>query len=251
MKGAEPIFIDKNSAVGILMLHGFTSTPCQLKELADFLSGKGFTVYAPLIAGHGTSPKDLMNTTPEDWTNSALDGYLLLKQKVQKVVVIGSSFGGNLAFWLAQKTNNELAGIISFSAPVFLHFQRFIMLRYYLYGRFKTYYRKPPWACHNDKIKQVNEVLYSIIPIKSLKYFLDFLKNETPSNLPNVKVPVLISHAKADPLAHPKSVKYIYGHINSVVKELYWFNSRFHTTINDKIRDEFFAKVYQFIKTVI
>lgn len=251
MKGAEPIFIDKNSPVGILMLHGFTSTPCQFKELAEFLSEKGFTVYAPLIAGHGTTREDLMRSLPEDWTSSALDGYLLLKQKVEKVVVVGSSFGSNLAFWLAQKTANDMAGVISLSAPLFLRFQWFIMMRYYLYGRFKTYYHKPPWACQNHKIKQVNEVLYPDIPIKSLKDFLDFLKDETPSNLPNVKVPVLTSHAKADPLAHPKSAQYIYDHIGSAVKELYWLNSRLHTTISDKVRDELFAKVYQFIKTII
>ncbi|OIO49193.1 hypothetical protein COX74_02005 [bacterium (Candidatus Gribaldobacteria) CG_4_10_14_0_2_um_filter_41_16] len=250
MKGAEPIFIDKKSTVGILMLHGFTSTPCQLKELADFLSDKGFTIYVPLLAGHGTSPKDLMNTTPEDWTNSVINAYLLLKQKVEKVVVVGSSFGGNLAFWLAQKTINDLVGVISFGAPIFLRFQWFIILRYYLYGRFKTYYHKPPWACQNDEIKEVNEVLYSDIPIKSLKHFLDFIKNETIPNLSKIKLPILINHAKADPLVLPKGARYIYDHIGSDIKELYWLNSYRHTTINDKVRDEFFAKVYQFIKTI-
>lgn len=34
MKGGEPIFIDKNSKVGILMLHGFSSTPNEFKELS-------------------------------------------------------------------------------------------------------------------------------------------------------------------------------------------------------------------------
>lgn len=251
MKGATPIFIDKNSAVGVLMLHGFTSTPCQFKELADFLAAKGLTVYAPLIAGHGTSPADLLKTTPEDWTNSALEAYLLLKQKVQKVVVVGGSFGSNLAFWLARKTNNQLAGIISFGGPVFLRFQRFILFRYYLYGRFKTYYHKPPWAYKNDPVEQAKEVVYSDIPIKSLKDFLDFMKNETRPNLAKVTVPVLISHAKADPIVHPKSAQYIYDHIGSTDKELFWFNSHRHTTINNQIRDKLFAKAYQFIQAII
>ena len=38
MKGGESIFINKNSDTGILMLHGFTSTPAQFKELADFFA---------------------------------------------------------------------------------------------------------------------------------------------------------------------------------------------------------------------
>lgn len=250
MKGAEPIFIDKNSKVGILMLHGFTSTPHQFKEMAVFLSDKGFSVYAPLIAGHGTSPADLMETTSADWTNSVMTAYLKLKQNTEKVVVIGSSFGGNLAFWLAQETANALSGVISFGTPIFLRFQWFIMFRYWLYGRFKKYYRKPPWAYKMDSIDMADEVTYLVIPIKSLKRFLDFVKNDTMPNLRNVTVPVLISHTTVDPIAHPKSADFIYRNIGSTQKEIYWVKSRRHAVVNDDLKNEMFDRTYQFIKAM-
>ncbi|MDP2741613.1 MAG: carboxylesterase, partial [bacterium] len=92
MKGVEEIFINKNSKIGVLMLHGFTSTPRQFKELSLYLSEKGYNVLAPLIAGHGTSPKDLMENSPKEWTESAKKAYFKLKGISEKVFIVGNSF---------------------------------------------------------------------------------------------------------------------------------------------------------------
>ena len=75
MKGGEPIFIDKESSVGILMIHGFTSTPDEFREMSVYFSEKGFTVYAPLITGHGITPDNLLKTTPQDWTASVKEAF--------------------------------------------------------------------------------------------------------------------------------------------------------------------------------
>src|SRR5258708_1223220 len=85
MKGAEPIFIDNKAAVGVLMLHGFNSTPGVFKELSAYMAEKGFNVYAPVIAGHGTTPSDLMKTNSEDWLTSAREAYVKLKSVSEKV----------------------------------------------------------------------------------------------------------------------------------------------------------------------
>jgi carboxylesterase len=39
---------------GILCIHGFTGAPEGLRFLADRLAGRGFTVSAVLLPGHGT-----------------------------------------------------------------------------------------------------------------------------------------------------------------------------------------------------
>lgn len=243
MIGAEPIFIDKKSKIGVLMLHGFTSTPHQFKELSKHLADKGFTVYVPLIAGHGTSPKDLIKTTPKDWVKSVMDAYLRLKKITQKIIVIGNSFGGNLAFWLAKKIDNEPIGIISLGAPVFLRFHRLIMLRYYLYGRFKKYYHKPPQIYKTDYTDMMDEITYPVIPIKSLKEFLDFIKEETVPNLKKIKVPTLVVHSNFDPVIHPKSATYIYENLGSSFKKIYWFSSNHHVITRDKRFSELFQKI--------
>ena len=107
MEGAEEIFIDKNSRTGILMIHGFSSTPRQFKELSFYLSEKGFNVSAPLIAGHGTSPEDCRKTCSKDWTKSVMEAYARLKNISEKVFVVGNSFGSNLGFWLGKELGGQ------------------------------------------------------------------------------------------------------------------------------------------------
>lgn len=251
MKGGEPIFIDKKSDLGILLLHGFTSTPNQFRELADFLSKKGFNVSAPLVAGHGTCPEDLIKSCPKDWTDSVKKAYLDLKKISKKIFIIGNSFGGNLAFWLAKEFDNEPVGIITFGAPIYLRYHWLIMLQYHFYYRFKKYYRKPPRVYKTDYTDMDDEVTYPVIPIKSFKEFVDFLRQETMPSLPKIKVPVLVGHANVDPVVHPKSAAYIYGHLGSQFKKIFWFDSNAHIVVNGKDKKMLFEKAYQFIKEVI
>jgi carboxylesterase len=250
MVGAEPIFIKKDPQVGILMLHGFSGTCHQFRELGTYLASKGFTVYAPLIAGHGTKPQDLAGTTSQDWKNSVKEAYLDLSQKVKKIIIIGNSFGGNLAFYLAREFNNSFAGIVSLGAPIWLRYQWIIKLRLYTYGLFKKYYRKPRRVYRIDYTDMTDEVTYPVIPTKSIREFFNFLEKETIPNLEKVRVPVLIAHADIDPVVNPQSAAYIYEHLGSKHKIIFWFRSNRHVLTADGKRQELFQKIYDFIKEI-
>lgn len=251
MKGGEPIFIDKNSKIGILMLHGFSSTSHEFKDLCPFLAEKGFTVYAPLMAGHGTNPEDMIRTGPEEWKKSVREAYLKLKEKTGKVFLIGNSFGSNMAFWLAKEFDNEQAGIITLDAPVFLRNHKFIVFRLYTYGLFRKFYRKPPRLYQIDYIDMMDEVTYSKIPVRSLRQFLSFIKNETKPNLDKVKIPALITHSSTDPIIHPKSATYIYERIGSETKKIHWFVSNNHAFTVNGGRLDVFQQIFNFIQEVL
>jgi carboxylesterase len=62
MPGAEP-FIYEGSTVGCVLLHGFTSTPQEMRPLGQCLKDCGFTVRGVLLADHGTRVEDLHPTT--------------------------------------------------------------------------------------------------------------------------------------------------------------------------------------------
>lgn len=251
MKGGEPIFKDNNSKVGVLMIHGFTSTPHQFKELSQFLSSSGFTVYAPLVAGHGTSPEEMLKTTSKDWSASVKSAYLKLKEKAEKVVIIGNSFGGNLAFWLAKEMKeDDMLGIVSLGTPITLRYQALIEARYHLYGWAKKYYKKPMRVYKTDYTDMMDEVTYPVIPVKCLGEFLRFIKNETIPNLDKVKVPVFVAHANIDPVVHPKSAEYIYENLGSYFKRMHWIESNCHDLSADKNSKGLFEEVLGFIKEI-
>lgn len=236
--------------MGILMLHGFTSTPRQFRELADFLSARGFTVCAPLVAGHGTDPADLIKTGPKDWQESVKKSYLELKQKVKKVIIIGNSFGSNLGFWLIKETNNEPVAIVSLGAPIYFRWHRFIKFRVKLYGRFRKYYHKPARVYKTDYTDMNDEVSYPVLPVKNIRDLFKFIEGETRPNLIKVKIPVLIANATGDLVIDKKSANYIFSNIGSDVKEIFWFNGRHHGIARSGC-EGLFPKIYSFIKEVV
>lgn len=251
MQTSKPIFIDKKSDVGILMLHGFTSAPEQFGELSTYMADRGFTVYAPLMAGHGTSPKDLIKTGPEDWKKSVKEAYVELKKKTKKIFIIGNSFGSNMAFWLANEFKNEPIGIVALGAPVFMRYHKFLVLRLYTYGLLQKYYRKPLRLYKADYTDMSDEVTYSVMPTKSLREFFNFIKEETIPCLEKINVPVFLAYSDTDPVVHPKSATYIHEHIGSDLKKIYWFPSEFHVITASARRTELFNKIFDFIKKTI
>lgn len=249
MNGGEPIFIDNNSKTGVLLLHGFSSVPRQFKELSEFISEKGFNIYAPLIAGHGTSYKDLMATGPKDWERSAMDAYLELKKISEKVFIIGNSFGSNLGLWIAKETNNEPAGIITLGAPIFFRFHKFSKIRLATYGRFWKFYKKPSRVYKADYTDMVDEVSYPILPVKSLKEVFSFLEEETIPSLKKVKIPILIASPDVDLVVHPKSGKYIFENIGSSIKEFFCYKSPEHGEVGRSC-EGLFEKIYDFLSSI-
>jgi carboxylesterase len=245
------------------MLHGFTAHPSQFDELSNFFSSKGFKVLAPLMAGHGKTPSDLRKASCEDWKKSVKDAYLDLKKDVDKMFIIGNSFGGNMAFWLAREFNNEQSGIITLGAPIWLKHQNFILFRLNTYGFFRKYYRKPKrvykdvWSFVKSLFAAKDQNLTyapilcmkerEIIPTRSFRHFLYFIKYDTKPNLKKVTTPVLIAHALADTVTIPKSAEFIYNNIGSEIKTLFWFDSNYHVLLRDEKRMKLFEKIQSFI----
>lgn len=239
------IYIDKGGEVGALLIHGFTSSAYQFNELARYLSEKGITVLAPMITGHGTTPDDLIKTSPEDWLNSLEEPLRFLQTKVKRLFLVGNSFGGNLAFELALKY--PVTGLISLGTPIFLRRQEWVRFRLDTIYRFRKYYRKPPALYHIDYTDFSDEVTYPVIPIKSLHDFLDFIEKHTIPHLSQVKAPVLIVHSSGDQVIHPRSAQYLHEHIGSAKKRIYWLRAFTHEITKSRRREEIFDKIWQFI----
>jgi len=246
MKNVEPIFIDKKSKTGVLMLHGFSSTPKEFEELSAYLSEKKFNVLVPLLVGHGTSPEDFAKTSPEDWVKSAMAAYLKLKKISEKIFIIGNSFGSNVGLCLVKDLKNEPSGIIVLGTPVFLRFHNFLKFRLFTYGRFKKYYKKPAWLYRTEYTGIENGASYPLVSIKNLNEGIKFLEQETMPNLSKIKVPILIASARVDPIVDRKSVDYIFDNIGSTKKEVFWFDGIKHDLVSGGSKGLFY-RIYEFI----
>lgn len=94
-------FWSSGGDTGVLLIHGFTGAPTEMRPLGDFLAAHGYTVSGPLLPGHGTDPADLNRVRWQDWARAVDDSYGELARQVRRVFVAGLSLGGLLALHLA------------------------------------------------------------------------------------------------------------------------------------------------------
>ena len=63
------------SGPAVLCLHGLTGTPWEVRLPAEALAEAGFACLGPLLAGHGTHPRELSGVTGRDWLAAALGAW--------------------------------------------------------------------------------------------------------------------------------------------------------------------------------
>jgi len=95
---------------GILLIHGLMAAPEEVRQWADFLYSRGYTVYAPRLAGHGTSVADLAQHNYSDWVDSVNRGHAILKTCCEQIVVAGFSTGAGLALHQAPHQAGSVYG---------------------------------------------------------------------------------------------------------------------------------------------
>ncbi|MGP4017241.1 alpha/beta hydrolase [Saccharopolyspora sp. 5N708] len=111
LSGAEPFAHDGSEDIGVLLCHGFTSTPQSMRAWGEHLAAEGCTVRCPRLPGHGTRWQDLNQTAWRDWYDTVDAEFDELRGRCRSVFVFGQSMGGTLALRLAQQ-HPDIAGIV-------------------------------------------------------------------------------------------------------------------------------------------
>src|SRR5579859_654359 len=105
---------------GVLLVHGFTGDPREMRPLAEMLNRLGLYCYVPLLPGHGVPPMELHGLTDEQWLDAARAGLDHVRAQHEKVLVCSFSMGAALsAIMLAQRdTRQEQIGGFIAVAPM-------------------------------------------------------------------------------------------------------------------------------------
>ena len=113
-------FFEKRGDTGILLIHGLTGTPTEMRHFGRQLARKGFTVACPQLAGHCDSVATLKASTWQDWYRSVDDAFEALAAECKQVFVAGLSMGALLCLLLAAHKKERLAGM-SLLSPTFFY----------------------------------------------------------------------------------------------------------------------------------
>ncbi len=116
MPGAEPVDLP-GGPIGVVLSHGFTGTTQSMRPWAEHLHAAGFSVKAPRLPGHGTSPQDQNTTRFEDWYGEVERSFDALLATCDSVFAMGLSMGGTIALRLAE-LRQEVAGLVVVNASL-------------------------------------------------------------------------------------------------------------------------------------
>jgi carboxylesterase len=104
--GAQGFTLQGTNGRQLLLLHGSGDTPQSLRYLADRLNIAGYGVYAPLLPGHGRSPRAFAQATAAEYHDAAHGALADLGASHAWVGVVGLSMGGALAAKIAMESSD-------------------------------------------------------------------------------------------------------------------------------------------------
>ncbi len=246
VKNTEPFYFAGNST-GCLLIHGFTGAPTEMRPLGEFLARKGYSVLGPRLSGHGTRIEDMNRMIWQDWSNSVLDGWNLLKPQVDQIFLIGLSMGGALALYHASFLPAN--GVVSLSTPFRIEPGLKLTLLPIL-SKVIPYADKGQSDWQNPEALEAH-FSYPQYPTKAIIQ-LNHLLEAMRKSLPSVTIPALLIHALKDKGVVPKNMDLIDQHLGTPAhkkSKLYLENSG-HVVTRDLDKDLVFNTIHDFIQQV-
>lgn len=249
MPGAETFFFP-GGKVGCLLTHGFTATPQEMHELGTRLASQGYTVLGVRLFGHGTKLEDIARSRWPDWLASVEDGYHLLRELCDQIVVMGFSTGGCLSLIMISEL--PVDGIVTLSTPYQLPPIPFLKQLYPILpalGTFLPAIRKGP-PVWNDMEAARSRVQYDAYPLRSVYEFGAMVKEMRP-RLNKVFAPALLIHSLDDNFIPPSDMQHIYDSLGSTEKRMVHVKNSNHIITCDAAREEVFRETESFVAQII
>lgn len=245
LSGGEP-FLHPGNRVGCLLLHGFTSSPDELRPLGQHLAQQGYTALGVRLFGHGTQLEDMNRARYRDWIASAEDGYHMLRSYCDHLFLMGLSMGGALSLLLAAR--HGVDGLVAMGTPYKLPddprlpFIRLISLVWPKVAK--------PWSRRHAGEEWPHHLTYDHLPTRAIAELNDLLR-EMRRILPEVSTPTLLMHGLEDSAVDPKAMRQIQRRLGSSEVRTIEVEESGHLIPIDDQRERAFAEISNFVRRVL
>jgi len=238
----DPFLWEGTNDTAILLLHGLTATPVEVRGLAERLHRHGYTVSAPMLPGHGTTVQELNRTPWQAWVDASEAAYRQLAGRYRRVFVGGESTGAAIALYLAAFLP-DVAGVLAYAPAIKLNLRWLDVLKMYLAAPFVLDIPKP-----NVQASTTWQG-YPTTPLKAAVglFRLGLL---TRRHLPYVTQPVLVVQGRLDDTVAPDVGRVILGKIRSTLSKLVVMERSTHVVLLDNELDRVTELTLDFIRAV-
>lgn len=233
---------------GILLIHGLGGTPVELKIVASGLRKEGFTVSCCKLAGHCGTEEDLIATGWRDWVASVELALDALSEKCDIVLVGGLSMGAILALHVAAKRAGKVSGLLlyaptlwydGFSVPWYAFLLKWLINT--PIGQRYRFEERQPYGIKDERIRKFimramgqgksAEAGLASTPSQSLQQLWELVDVVKPQ-LPGIKTPALIVHAREDDISDLSNTIYLQRKLGGLVDTLVLDDSYHIVTID-------------------
>ncbi|HEY5650031.1 MAG TPA: alpha/beta fold hydrolase [Acidimicrobiia bacterium] len=229
---AGPFRYEGSNGEAAVLVHGFTGVPAHFRPMAQVLADAGYTVVAPLLAGHGTSIEDLAETGRDDWIESVRDAHRSVEAAHDRVHFVGLSMGGLISIIVAAEVG--AATISTINSPISFRDKKARLSR--LLHPFMPEVRWP----EEEPPDMDDEVApffltYPGFPTKALADLVS-ISRRALRTAPEVGCPALVVQSLVDESVDPKSGAQL-ARAFGPGTPLVWLKTSRHNALLDRERD--------------
>ena len=238
---------------GVLLIHGLTGTPTEMRFVGNGLNKAGFTVLGMQLAGHCGDASDLLATGWKDWYASVVAAADRLREQVDHLFVAGLSMGAVLAPKLAIDRPRHVDGLGLYGTTFFhdgwatppigrLAFLLPLATRLGI-GRTRTSAENPPYGIKDERIR--NRVVGAMLsgdsqaaglagfPWPSLAEF-QRLSMHVRNRIGRVRAPCVAVHSSDDDVASLRNVRIVERGVSAPVETVLLDDSYHMVTVDQE-----------------
>jgi carboxylesterase len=251
----------------VLMVHGLTGTPAEMRHFGSHLARKGLAVYCPQLAGHCASVRDLKVSRWQDWYRSIEDLYTLLRGRYQRVFVGGLSMGALISLLLAAEKGDGVDGLFLLSTTFFYdgwnipRMRQRLLLPLVLYSPLKHFLNWKERAPYGIKDERMQAMVHATLTLRDANTADKIGHFNTPATvlleskrliratrecLVRVHAPTLIVHSTEDDMASVENAHYVHRRISSRHVETFFVDDSYHVLTLDKRKNDVARRVAEF-----
>ncbi|MBV4477124.1 alpha/beta hydrolase [Pseudomonas botevensis] len=219
-------FVLGSGEVAVLLIHGLTGTPTELRRVAVGLAKAGCTVYVPTLAGHCGNNADLQATGWRDWYEGVRKTFVDIRRHHSKVFVGGLSMGAVMSMYVASEHPGQVAGLLMYSTTLKydgwsihkLAFLTPLLMRIPFGVHICRFEEKPPYGIKNERLRAIVErqmkegqssqaglLTMEGVTVRELHRMNAVVKKRMPS----ITTPALVLHSIEDDITSRWNADYV------------------------------------------
>jgi len=210
--------------VGVILLHGLTGMPSELRPVARHLTKLGYLVECPLLPGHGAGHTELLDSTWKQWVQCAKDSIAAMSKRTSKIFIGGLSMGALIAT-IAASEDSRVDGVIALSPTLQYDGQNtspyglflFLVDFFPVLGRLCYWTEEPPYGLRDERLqRQIKKSIEAAARGESDQFGLfrtyagslrqlELLVREFRRKAGGAKCPYIVMHSMEDTLTTIKN----------------------------------------------